>query len=468
MAADVGTTLASWSTTAASNSPSGATVIGTNLDDNLRQIQAVVRTLAASDTIASAGTTDLSTKDAQYLTVSGTTTITALGTLSAGMAKWLVFSGALTFTHNAASLILPGAANITTAAGDTACLLSLGSGNWRCLTYVRANGTPVVSGVALSAVTAATANATLANAAFAQTWQWRLTAAGSAFSLAESAASTGGASNQYLLDLSTLTTSTMSLLKLTALGQALATINALGSLTYTGVGGAFTPSGAASAVSFTGGAGTSTAAGGAITLAGGNNPSSGDGGGLTLASGDSTAGAAGVITVTGGAAGGAGATGGAVQITGGSGGPAGTAASVAIKGGARTGGTGADVTLDGGAGTNKGDVKINSALLMRGRSAHLHALVAAGSPTISAGGGTAPSISGTDNAFKITVGSGGTATSVTVTFAAAWEATPIVIAQHQGAVLALRCSAGTTTVAISASTAFTAGGIIDVLCMGIQ
>lgn len=140
MPADVATSLKDWSTTASSNSPSGSTAISNNLDDNLRQIQTVVRYLAASDTIASATTTDLGSKEATFLTVSGTTTITGLGTVSAGIYKWVVFSGALTLTHNGTSLILPTGANLTTAAGDTALFLSLGSGNWRCLSYTRATG----------------------------------------------------------------------------------------------------------------------------------------------------------------------------------------------------------------------------------------------------------------------------------------------------------------------------------------
>ena len=98
-------------------------------------LMADVRTLAASDTIASASTTDLGTKDSTFLTVSGTTTITGLGTVSAGIYKFIIFSGALTLTHNGTSLILPGAANITTVAGDTALFLSLGSGNWKCMFY---------------------------------------------------------------------------------------------------------------------------------------------------------------------------------------------------------------------------------------------------------------------------------------------------------------------------------------------
>ena len=140
MAADIASALASWSTTEGSNSPAGSTAISTNLDDNLRMIQAVVRTLAALSTVASASSVDLGAEAASVITISGTTTITSFGTVSAGIWKWVVFSGALTLTHNATSLILPTGANITTAAGDCAMFVSAGSGNWRCLSYMKANG----------------------------------------------------------------------------------------------------------------------------------------------------------------------------------------------------------------------------------------------------------------------------------------------------------------------------------------
>lgn len=140
--ADVSSTLDAWSTTAGSNNPSGSVVIGSGLDDNLRQMQAVVRLLASPNSIASATTTDLSTVNDTFITVSGTTTITGLGTVTSGIYKYLIFSGILTLTHNGTSLILPGAANITTAAGDIALMLSLGSGNWRCLSYTRAATAP--------------------------------------------------------------------------------------------------------------------------------------------------------------------------------------------------------------------------------------------------------------------------------------------------------------------------------------
>lgn len=98
-------------------------------------------------TLASASTTDIGSAAGNYVTVSGTTTITALGTAQAGTERVVRFSGALTLTHNATSLILPSGANIITAAGDAATFRSEGSGNWRCVSYMRASGQALVSGV---------------------------------------------------------------------------------------------------------------------------------------------------------------------------------------------------------------------------------------------------------------------------------------------------------------------------------
>lgn len=94
----------------------------------------------ATGSIASAATTDLSTVSATEVTVTGTTTITSFGTLPAGAIRLLTFSGVLTLTYNGTSLILPTAANIVTAAGDTAVFCSLGSGNWTCFSYQRSSG----------------------------------------------------------------------------------------------------------------------------------------------------------------------------------------------------------------------------------------------------------------------------------------------------------------------------------------
>lgn len=130
------------SATASSNTPSGTEAVGTGLDDYLRGIQAVIRGDLATKgaDIASAATTDLGAVQGLFHDITGTTTITSFGTVAAGVWKVLKFEGALTLTHNAASLVLPGAANITTADGDIAIVVSEGSGNWRCVLYQKASG----------------------------------------------------------------------------------------------------------------------------------------------------------------------------------------------------------------------------------------------------------------------------------------------------------------------------------------
>jgi hypothetical protein len=110
--------------------------------------------------IASAGTTDLSTATGDFVDVTGTTTITALGTAPAGYPVSVRFTGALTLTHNGTSLILPSGANITTAANDMARFRSLGSGNWICENYKKQDGTSVVGGTAAAQSDQETATST--------------------------------------------------------------------------------------------------------------------------------------------------------------------------------------------------------------------------------------------------------------------------------------------------------------------
>lgn len=141
--ADVSANLKDWSTTVASNSPNDNTTIGAGLADNLQQLQATVRQdLANAPTdVASAATTDLGAVASNYVRITGTTTITAFGTVSSGIWKFVRFAGALTLTHNATSLILLTGANRTTVAGDCGIYVSEGSGNWRELAYTHVQGT---------------------------------------------------------------------------------------------------------------------------------------------------------------------------------------------------------------------------------------------------------------------------------------------------------------------------------------
>jgi hypothetical protein len=102
----------------------------------------------AAATVASAATTDIGGAAGNSISVTGTTTITALGTVQAGTRRTVRFAASLTLTHNATSLILPGAANITTSAGDVAEFISLGSGNWFCTEYTKASPTQTLTDAA--------------------------------------------------------------------------------------------------------------------------------------------------------------------------------------------------------------------------------------------------------------------------------------------------------------------------------
>src|SRR5262245_45564453 len=95
--------------------------------------------------VASAATTDIGAINGSMIEITGTTTITSLGT-STHKLRIVRFSGVLTLTHNATTLILPGGANITTAAGATATFVSDSSGNWRCWSYMGASVGPAVGG----------------------------------------------------------------------------------------------------------------------------------------------------------------------------------------------------------------------------------------------------------------------------------------------------------------------------------
>lgn len=103
----------------------------------------------AETSVASASTADIGAATTNKVSITGTTTITSFGTAAAGVQRWGRFTGALTLTYNATSLILPGSANITTAAGDSFMAVSLGSGNWVVYVYTPRNGKAVVGGYAL-------------------------------------------------------------------------------------------------------------------------------------------------------------------------------------------------------------------------------------------------------------------------------------------------------------------------------
>lgn len=94
-----------------------------------------------SGTIAAAATTDIGSVRQSYVLVTGAvpgTPITSFGSnalLNTGETRFLRFSAAGILTYNAASMILPGAADLPFNVGDTAQAVYLGGGNWLVYDY---------------------------------------------------------------------------------------------------------------------------------------------------------------------------------------------------------------------------------------------------------------------------------------------------------------------------------------------
>lgn len=115
---------------------------GLNTFSTTATFSAAVNTAQGAD-IASAATVNLETATGNLVDVTGVVAITAI-TLSQGHVRFVRFTGALTLT-NGASLVLPGGANITTAAGDFAVFAGYAAGVARCISYVKATGKAVIN-----------------------------------------------------------------------------------------------------------------------------------------------------------------------------------------------------------------------------------------------------------------------------------------------------------------------------------
>jgi len=108
----------------------------------ITKVTGMVQTSTKGGDIASASPTVIDT-DGDYFDVTGTTSFTAF-TVATGRRFTVQFDGVLTMTHHATTLDLPGAANITTAAGDVAEFFATGTNTVQCVNYTRADGTAVV------------------------------------------------------------------------------------------------------------------------------------------------------------------------------------------------------------------------------------------------------------------------------------------------------------------------------------
>jgi len=100
-----------------------------------QQIATMIATLGGvkGSDIASASTLNLDTATGDLVDVTGTTTITAV-TLSEGRRRWVRHTGAQLLTHGS-SLLLNGAANITTVAGDFVLYMGYAAGVVRAIHF---------------------------------------------------------------------------------------------------------------------------------------------------------------------------------------------------------------------------------------------------------------------------------------------------------------------------------------------
>lgn len=98
------------------------------------------------DTLAANTVTDLGSVASNNILITGTTTINSFGTsaVASNPVYLLQFQSPLTITYNATSMILPGGANLTTAANSSALVevIDPAMGYWRMIAYF----SPSVSG----------------------------------------------------------------------------------------------------------------------------------------------------------------------------------------------------------------------------------------------------------------------------------------------------------------------------------
>lgn len=119
------------------------------------------------------------------------------------------------------------------------------------------------------------------------------------------------------------------------------------------------------------------------------------------------------------------------------------------------------------------DIRANTVLLLRGNGqgvrigSHVYTSNEGAAPVVSACG-TTPAISGDDNSGKVTIGSGGLATSCTITFDTAWVSAPHCFVNNRTTIAVNQATTTTTTLTINSALAFAVGAEIDYHCIASQ
>lgn len=311
------------------------------------------------------------------------------------------------------------------------------------------------AGGSLSGLTAASGANSINNGDNAQVWNWQITtAAKAAFTFTENTASTSGGASQYLLRVGTIAASTAK--PFSVFTRASSTpnieIDRTGGMVLNATGAIVASQG--NSVNITA-ADAGTSVGGDVNITSGL--------GVNVGSGS--------IVLQSPSVSGTGASGGVFGITGN--GNSGDSGPISFTTGTPTGSgnrSSGSITLETGDKLNSGTVGSVNIKLANTDTATFkaqHIIRKGSSPTVTANCGSSPSVVGKDEAMLVTVGSGGTATNCTMTFANAFTTNaPVCTANSNTDIVGLKVVTTTTTVAIDATAAFTAGSKLHILCTG--
>ncbi len=125
--------------------PKGALVNGTAarvLYDGTDFILINIRPCNTAGDVATAGTINLNATTGDYVLLTGTTNVSAI-TLIEGQQKVLRCNDVFTLVHSS-SLVIPGASDVDTTAGDIIVVRGEASGVVRVLSYTKSDGTPLI------------------------------------------------------------------------------------------------------------------------------------------------------------------------------------------------------------------------------------------------------------------------------------------------------------------------------------
>ena len=109
------------------------------LDDTAVNLQFSGRVnMAKANSFDTRATVYLGSANGNLVHIVGSTTITSFGPAAqTGIQRNVIFDGVTALTYNASTLVIPGSTTMTTAAGDSALIVSDSTTKWIVIQYTR-------------------------------------------------------------------------------------------------------------------------------------------------------------------------------------------------------------------------------------------------------------------------------------------------------------------------------------------